>query len=389
MEYIIVFFILLLGVILFDGKPDTAYKKTWLFIEWLLLILLAGLRYKVGGDTIIYQNTFDSLYTTRDILDSPKTENWNILWKLFAALCKKIYDDFATLQIIHAAIVNSVFIWFFKKKTSKYFLAILLYYLFFYFRYNTETMRAALSVCCFLLTYDYLLQKKYLKYYLGAVIAIGFHTESIVLLLFPIVHHLNKFKPNFFNVSILLMLAGCSLLFNFLPFFQDFASSFGNMSEKVAAYSDKSKLGEGVSILGYIHTFLANYVWLHLIIIIRLNEKRLFKTNGYYNKQELFIGFCIIHFFLGVLSVNYSNIFYRFQDFTNLIVLVALCQVFEIISNKGYLIHKIILPLLLIILIVDRILYFTSGEIVLFYPYSSIIDPIEYPEREWYYYSVQ
>ena len=388
MEYIVVLLILIIGAFYFDTKKESRQKVLWFVLEWLILVLLAGLRYKVGGDTIVYQNNYESLYSPWDVFDSQKAADWGILWQLFVALCRFISKDFTFLQIFHAIVVNTIFLWFFRKKTSRYFLAILIYFVFYYFRFNTETMRSAFAVCCFLLSYDSLIQKKFLKYYFWVIIAIGFHTESVVLLFFPFIHILEKFKPNPISITFLIMLAACSLLFNFLPIIQNFASSFGDISEKASSYAARSQLGKGVSVLGYAHAFLANFTWLYIVILL-YKEKHKKNISDILIQKNLFIGFNIIHFFFGILTLNYNNIFYRFQDFTSVITLVALCQVIEILTIRRYQFQRILLYSFLVILIVDRVLYFTSGAIILFYPYSSVFDPVDFPEREWYYNSVQ
>ena len=51
MIYFIVFILLLIPVVKYDWMAKTGGEKGWYYFNLIVLILFAGLRYRVGGDT--------------------------------------------------------------------------------------------------------------------------------------------------------------------------------------------------------------------------------------------------------------------------------------------------------------------------------------------------
>lgn len=162
-------------------------EKGWYYFNLVVLILFAGLRYRVGSDTLMYM----SMFYEWPKLDELRyfdfaTATYNPLWYIFAALARSIYDDFTTLQIMHAVIVNCTFFWFFRKYCPKYyFSAILLYYVGYFCYFNMEVMRESLCICVLLLSTSFLLEKKWLLYFPMCVIGLLTHYSAAIMLVLP------------------------------------------------------------------------------------------------------------------------------------------------------------------------------------------------------------
>ena len=162
-------------------------ERGWYYFNLVVLVLFAGLRYRVGGDTLIYM----SMFYEWPKLDELRyfdfaTATYNPLWYIFAALARSIYDDFTTLQIMHAVIVNCTFFWFFRKYCPKYyFSAILLYYIGYFCYFNMEVMRESLCICVLLLSTSFLLEKKWLLYFPMCVIGLLTHYSAAIMLVLP------------------------------------------------------------------------------------------------------------------------------------------------------------------------------------------------------------
>lgn len=162
-------------------------EKGWYYFNLVVLILFAGLRYRVGSDTLMYM----SMFYEWPKLDELRyfdfaTATYNPLWYIFAALARSIYDDFTTLQIMHAVIVNCTFFWFFRKYCPKYyFSAILLYYVGYFCYFNMEVMRESLCICVLLLSTSFLLEKKWLLYFPMCVIGLFIHYSAAIMLVLP------------------------------------------------------------------------------------------------------------------------------------------------------------------------------------------------------------
>ena len=179
-------------------------EKGWYYFNLVVLVLLAGFRYRVGGDTLIYMSMFEEY----PLLDELKyfdfeTAQYNPLWYVINAISRSIYDDFFVFQFIHAIILNSIFFGFFRKYCPKfYFSAILLYYVAYYCYFNMEVLRESLGVSILLLATPFLLQKRWVPYYLLALVALAVHYSGLLLFLLPFLHF---FKKPSWKLEILLL----------------------------------------------------------------------------------------------------------------------------------------------------------------------------------------
>ena len=175
----------------------TGGESKWYYLNLVVLILLAGLRYRVGGDTLMYMSVFDECPT----LDELKyfnfdTAQYNPLWYIFNAISKSIYDDFFFFQFIHACIVNPIFFSFFKRYCPNYYFSvILLYYVGYFCYFNMEVLRESLCICFLLLGTRFLLEKRWIPYYTMCICALFMHYSALVMFLFPLLSVFFK-KPS-------------------------------------------------------------------------------------------------------------------------------------------------------------------------------------------------
>lgn len=377
MIYIFVLIILIFGVFNYDFGSSKDGSRRWLLLEWVVLVLLAGLRYRVGGDTLSYYDNFENIPLLDDLNKFDfKSSRYNALWIVFSSICRTICNDFTFLQVVHALIVNTTFFVFFKKHTNKVFTAILLYFCIYYFKYNTEILRASLAVCVFLWSYKYLQENKLIKYLICCAIAFGFHTEAFYMLLFPLVQQLSKIKFTYSSLSLIFVFSVAFMFSgNVLPFMNTFMRFIDSeiMKDNIQMYMESSVLGAGVSALGYLRTMLTALMWLLIAYGIRNTS----------NKK--FIPLLILNSFIILQAINYSSIFYRAMDFTIPITLCALASCMNkycLKSTKGL---GLYVSLTLSLLILNQVMYLSDGHFILFYPYHSVLDPQIEPARELFY----
>ena len=197
MIYILVFILLLIPVVKYDLMAKSGGEGGWYCFNLVVLILLAGLRYRVGGDTLMYMSMYDEIPTLSELKYFDFEEAlYNPLWYVYNSLFKSIGDDFVYFQIGQAIIVNSVFFWFFRKYSPQYyFSAILLYYIGYYCYFNMEILREILCVCILMLMTPWLLAKRWIPYYAGCIVAINLHYSSAVMLAIPLLYYMFR-KPS-------------------------------------------------------------------------------------------------------------------------------------------------------------------------------------------------
>jgi len=203
--YLLVLILILVPVIKYDllAKSDER-ERIWYFSLLAVFVLVAGLRYRVGGDTLVYMSAFDSCPTFGELkyFDFERAQ-FNPLWYVFVAFSKWINDSFTCFQIVHALVVNITFFHFFRKYCPRYyFSAILIYFFGYYCYFNMEVLREALCICILLWSVDLLLNKRYLWYYLICAVALELHYSAILMLFLPFAFAIFR-KPSWiFQIAI-------------------------------------------------------------------------------------------------------------------------------------------------------------------------------------------
>lgn len=200
--YIGIFFLLLYLTIHYDINRREAYKKFWYRFVLVLLILVAGLRWRLGSDTPVYMRQF--FYETpflKDLQIEDILAGLKPLWKILNSMIYTWFGRFYILQLIHAAVVNYLFFKYFKKHSNYIFFCILFYFFWLYFSLSMQIMKASFSIAICLFANDYLLDKKWIKSYFLYALAMMFHPQTALLLLMPF---FLKLKFNFKGLLILL-----------------------------------------------------------------------------------------------------------------------------------------------------------------------------------------
>nr|WP_292012180.1 EpsG family protein [Chryseobacterium sp.] len=151
MIYLLVFIYLLLLSISFDFFRVKGPKTFFYYLSMIILILIAGLRWKVGGDSMIYQLRFETLIYPIDQFSKINflEIGWEPGYVLLNSIAKSIVPEFWFFQTIHAIFVNVIIFQFFKRYTPYYFTAVLFYSFFYYFYFNMEILREIIPVCIF------------------------------------------------------------------------------------------------------------------------------------------------------------------------------------------------------------------------------------------------
>lgn len=374
MIYLLVFIYLLILSISFDFLKVKGPKTFFYYLSMIILILLAGFRWKVGGDSLGYQKIFDS--SIYPIYQFDKINFLKIGWEpgylLLNSLGKTIVPEFWFFQMMHASFVNIILFQFFKRYTPFYFTAILFYSVLYYFYFNMEILREIIPICIFVrFMYPALEEENYKKYYILNIIMIFFHNSAIVLLLFPI---LSKFKLNRKGLIVL----GSTILmfivvFSLFPNIVNVFAVTDSLSSKFIKYSKYT-----LNITGMIYNFII-FAFLPYCLI-KLNER--------YYKKLYFEKLIFPYFFIISIYISYSG-FGRFINYFGLFMLVFFVNTLYMIMHI-----KVFRKVRLVFIIVlscgplyykyqyysisyDHIIRDTT-KFNMYYPYSSIFNKEDY-----------
>lgn len=156
------------------SKNQAALKNVTAKYLFVILVCFVGLRYYTGSDWSGYISYFNNVRW------NDGNSRWGFGFKLLNLLCKSVYESYYLVQFI-----SSLFFAFsiaeFLRKYAKYKFTCLFLALTFYFDdLFMAQVRQSLAISILLLGTTYLLEKKWLKYFLVVILAALFHVTAIV-----------------------------------------------------------------------------------------------------------------------------------------------------------------------------------------------------------------
>ena len=377
MVYFIVILITFGCYLAFETKRNNSSKKTFFYIiEFVLLVLVAGLRYRVGGDSLSYEDDYATLDGLQEIrYYSFSTSQYGFLWYVFVAICQLISSDWVVLQVVHALIVNAAVFIFVKKHCHNPFLAIFLYTIFNYLYFSTEIIRASLAVSIFLLWgYDALLKKQWVKYFVIVVIAANFHIEGAAFALFPLAFVIGTARIT--EVRLIVFLIISIVLINVFR--------IDDMLYTLSAYSEAFDRRAGlynVAVERTTNAIIVKFLSLVPIFICLWGTKFLNYDN---HSLKLVRGLLILYALGSVLTFYFPSFFSRIIDGIRIIYVIAFADIIGALYEK----RKTSLGALVLFLALfcgGYLQYREQETWFKYYPYHSVVNPVREPIREFWF----
>lgn len=347
-----------------------------MFLAFSSFVLIAGVRYKIGGDTLTYMEWYEqgipllnemSLFNMSNANDT----HFDYLWVAFCTFCGLFSDDYFFMQFVHALIINTVYFYFIYKNTKYRFTALLLYFSMGFLYFNTEIMRESLAIAVFLLSLPSFYKKKWIRYYLFAVVAFLFHTSAMLIFFFPFFRFIRINK--FFIYSILIIIPLTGIIWSFFQEYIQLFFIFSNIESKVTSYFDEKYAPN----LNGIILMMIIYVILPLILVLLSKKDKKIK-------EAPFIWLYIV---LGIFTIYNGTVFTRFQNYMFFPFIIWL-------SNVPFDARNILKPAKARLIILLIFLFFAGRHYnyfkedymgVYFYeryfPYNSIVTKKEHPFR--------
>ncbi len=381
MIYLVVFILLLVPVVKYDWMAKQGGENKWYYFNLVVLILLAGLRYRVGGDTLMYMSMFELCPKLDELKYFDFEEaHYNPLWYILNAISKSIYNDFFVFQLIHATIVNSVFFSFFRKYSKNYyFTVILLYYVGYFCYFNMEVMRESLCICILLLSTRFLLEKKWVFYYIMCVFALFMHYSALVMFVLPLFSIFFK-KPSWKHQIIFFVgIFGFTFVVN-VPIL---LLSLLSVDEQLVILAEKYMDNER-NIMGMLSLFIQ---YIPILGVIFLYERYNVKVNARF--YSVVAGIVVIYAFsMNIVGVN------RLINYITPFVLVYIVNViYYVLGNvkAKFTMGYTVLYASLLITCFNYCYYYAkdmSAEYpdtrfyIIFHPYHSVFSPERDEHRE-------
>ena len=392
MIYLLTIAILCVFIFLYDfgkGKEKNANSCYNLMMIWFIAI--SGFAYNVGSDTSTYMEEYhravwSSIHKLDDFLEFEDARQPG--WLLLEFFCRGISSDFVLLKLIIAAFGNWAIFRFIKKHSNYPFISVLFYGLTFALHMNFNALRQFVAVGFFLVGYDYLIEKKWAKYYLFVFLAYMFHTTALLCVLFPLLYNikLNRIRVIFLGVV--------SLAVTYFLLSLDMVDVIGSiifsnadlLSDELVArgeiYFGADDESLAWSIFGIIRVVFFLVVYFSLLYFSLLKKKT---RNLDVTLYLVFIMFYILNFCVPVVFFRF--LFYVQPFFVCLLPTPAV----KIASQFGSL-KRVVAMSILLLLTVEPIsnLYHKSDItdlplIIQYYPYYSVFNPKIDPVRSSYF----
>jgi hypothetical protein len=378
--YLTIILFLFVGVFIFDINKQSENKSFFIFICFFLLVLMSSVRYRVGGDSLSYEEYYDQmpeLNTYIEYLDFNPLA-YQPIWLLLVAFCRTVSNEYYLFQIVHALIFNLSLYFFIQKYTPYIFSTLLLMFCsLMYFYYSFEIQRESLALAVFFFNIENLEKKRWFRYYILALISFLFHISAVFLFILPFMRKVELTKKMifglFFFAIVLFFLKG--IIFSLITPFLILEA----MKNKAEVYSEMT-----FSLTGFLAFFSVRVLLLMPFLLYRLSLKV---------KQFAWLDFSFL--FLSILS----QYFVGFERLLNYLFLIYFILFINFIyecksSDLNPFLKQIVIgiSILHIFFILDYKLFLRNpaGQhyYSLFYPYETIFIPIDNREREDYYFNI-
>ena len=392
MIYLIVFIYLLYLSIHYDILENNSYKWTHYRIVVTLLILVAGLRWRVGSDIALYASDF---YFSHDLFHLEWSDFELVmkmpLWVLLQATCKTIWNDFLLLQFITAVFGIGMICHFIRKVCPSLCFFVLLCYFTgsIYAHIHFEILRGSLSIGFFLLGILAVNGGKNRKFLLYILAAVLFHIFTVFMVfLFVIGYYLIPRKPAIYWLLCVALIVLILIGKDFITLIVESVSLFlpnEELALRITAYSTSEWFGNR-------DKSIINYVWMVMQLIayvFMLHKTQMIYPQYIRLKQDLFQTCVCISLLLACARYGLA-ILYRGIDFFYFFTLFL-----SVMFAKGILIDRVIrrqkvmiyFILLLFPLFFGTKSYLSKDDLecytyTRYYPYSSVFDKHLDPERE-------
>lgn len=317
----------------YDIKGYGKNRNLHYICSCIILILVAGLRYRVGLDTTVYMRSFEAPYY-------PPLEHFSLTgdygsdigWVFINSLAKSIGGGFYTVQFIQAIIVNVAVFWFIKKHSPKPFMGILLFFMFQWWNYCFEAMRESIAVAFYLFALDALITENSLKkYYLRVWPAALVHTFGFITFIFPLIRHIkvNRYLPIIVIVFMGVFLSIGDILNDLvigMGTIESLDPSESMISAKATKYIASDTYGESnLSLAGIAALIISRVIpMVYMIFVLQKDQDAETKT---------FIPYLICYILVVMLRIEVP-IFFRFYNYFEIMMIIAMTQAVTLRNNR-------------------------------------------------------
>ena len=394
MIYICIFLLLIYLIYRYDYKHNERGRLFWLVVVTLIFIVLGGLHYRVGFDSIQYERFYDHLkplnrISFKDIESSRYAPGFILL----ASFTKLLDPEPVLLYFLESSFVCGVVLWFFKKNTSHPFFALLMFFCYIFTIFIFEEIREAIAVGFFLLAWPAFKSNNWVRWYALSFCALAFHTSATVMFVVPLIL-LPGFRQLFIfgKRTIIICLFMCILAFvikaKFGEVFRVLAVTQA-LSDLTSKYDNTVYVNNTLNILGILAFFIRQILY-PLLALISLNSfKNSYIKNTEFRKLEMLV---MASIYVTILNIGVpilgrlNNYFFFFS----IIIISDWVFTYICLYSKKVRLRFVYWVILLLPMFTMQIYSYywakvnkagTNKAYMVYYPYTSYLSKDKNPER--------
>ena len=387
MVYFFIIFLLSFLVYYYDYKNNKQGRLFWLVFITIIFIIIGGLHYRVGFDSITYERYFKELPPISQLrYKDIETSRFAPGFIIFQSFTKQFSKDLLLFNFLQSIFVCSVVTLFFNRNTKRPFFALLMFFFFLYTLLIFEQVREAIAVSFFLLAWPYFIKKNWIIWYALSICAMLFHTSAIFMLILPLIllpgiNQLFVFGKRTLFLCAFVLILSFYLQYTFSKYIE--LLSFTKLTEDLASKYQNTHYVKGtLNIIGILSQIIKNVLLTYLALyFVNKGMKNQFQNNVLLRLNS----FVIISIFISLISIGvpiisrFNNYFFFFS------ILIISDWVFDyIILNNKKIKFKFSYWLILLIPFFSLQFYNTYYNSInktgtyktymAYYPYTSYID---------------
>ena len=383
MLYILTFFLLIYFVYVHDIKKIEKNKKRDYVLLFVILFLVAGLRYRMAPDSVTFEYEFNNIYTNigdfslKDVSNGRYPIGWYLLNSLFYSI-----GSYVLFQLF-CSLVSNILVFSVVRQLTEYSFTVILFYFFFsYFYLNMDVIREFLAVSLELYSFSLLIRGKKNKSIIIGLLGPLIHSFSVFFFLIII---LMVFKPSNKKMFVfLVMLIGVSVSYqSVVPIILEI---FPGLSTSFFFYlmADVGK----ITIFGYLTKVIIPIFLIYIIYYCNKRNIAILKSANIGGTNACLTILVAFYSFLVVLRWNVPYIERLFNYFL-ILNYIIFAKGFYLLVKK----HKsnVKIACLFFVMLVSAIPSFKElatvtdagvPNVYRYYPYNTIFEKANCQERE-------
>lgn len=373
MELYIILLLISIAVSMLDfTNVDKRYKYLALLLFGALCAFLSGIRWETGTDWALYYDFYHANYTLSDFLGNSKSlDDLERGYGLLNYIHVHLINDYNLFLLLIATIIISIKMRWIIKYTKYPLVASMVYFT--TYAGDIFFIRQYLAVAIVLLSFDFIIRKKPLHFFVMVVIASSIHTSAIVFSFAYLLYH----KCKWLTVNKLAFLLGICVILDLtqlntsaLEVILDmFPADIGAVAQKIHAYYMLQQEGEnfGANIDNAVRLGSA-YARRLLFIPIYVYVYRYLKyvSPQYEGTLKLVLFGYAVFFLCATVSYDFAGRLSLYYTFFEILLIAAL---FEMRMNK---VTKGIAYMFLVIYCVAKYAFLIYNLLPYYVPFTTV-----------------